>query len=87
MKANWGKATEHTKDCFNKWGIYDHEAILECKMLDHNGVKYDLTILKSGKTYIPAHGSIHMIPCKTLKVAKANAIDWFYAETSQLKSR
>jgi hypothetical protein len=61
--SRFKQATWVTRECFNKWGASDIDAILECRIADASYAPYDLTILVGdpssvhGKHYRIATGS------------------------------
>jgi len=70
MKLKWIPATDDTWDCFNKYGLFQFNPMVE-SATRINGVHWDFAILlhKNG-TFIPCHGGIKMNAVKTLTGAK-----------------
>ena len=79
MKATWKKASDYTWECFDRWGYKPETPILETVLHNPDGVRYELTILKRGKLFVPMHGLVMMEAVKTLRNAKIDALDWFHA--------
>lgn len=79
------KATDFTKDCFNKWGYEPYDAILETCINEYPYAPYDLTILIGdpssvyGKHYLIATGTkVYPFVFKTVNEAADALINQYH---------